>query len=489
MLTVISFVLGYDNRPADIPYWDRDDIFYPYHSDCRLSIDLEGTISESSERYRLSLKLFPGLGEHMDVGDAVSLLELDNIELSPIPDTLCLLRKRFTTTLKEPIDLESYIGVLYCDGKEVGRATLCLSPIPKDPSRLFKVVRGQCEVGLVGEDRSVPLRFKLTINSLLPYMAQMALGMHWYGSGVQREVPRSGVHKGRDYQIVQLSPDTDVEVTFEYVTSYTELLQNPEFAFLLVLADDDLFWIYQHMTIESLFDGFDPILDFSCFQLDSRYQGSYTPLLSSQQDMPSCFGARPLSERGAVGSAGLYKRLFVPDTLLDYLEYLEKQRYFDESRQRQGMEVLSIHNHYVFAGKRGVGKMSAGKELYQRLKLIDGQLGRFVKVDAMELLDSTNGFSPKLEEYIDMHSYDFIYIENAESFMLKGTIGSLNGIEVLANKLAISPHVRVVLSGRNGPLSELVNMYELARGLFKHFYVFQDIAPARSEERRVGQEC
>ena len=96
----------------------------------------------------------------------------------------------------------------------------------------------------------------------------------------------------------------------------------------------------------------------------------------------------------------------------------------------------------------------------------------------MELLDSTNGFSPKLEDYIEMHEHDFVYIQSAEALMLKGAIGSLTGIEVLANKLMITPAVRVVLSGRRGPLSEFVNMCERARALFERQYHFEDSEPS-----------
>ena len=53
MINVTSFSLGYDNRDVNVPYWSRDDIFYPYHADCRLTIDLRGSISEAAENYRL----------------------------------------------------------------------------------------------------------------------------------------------------------------------------------------------------------------------------------------------------------------------------------------------------------------------------------------------------------------------------------------------------------------------------------------------------
>ena len=61
--------------------------------------------------------------------------------------------------------------------------------------------------------------------------------------------------------------------------------------------------------------------------------------------------------------------------------------------------------------------------------------------------------------------------------MIKVALVRLSGIAVHDNKLAITPKECVVLSGRRGPMSEIVNMCEQARALFENQYHFEDIEP------------
>ena len=466
MLTVTSFSLGYDLRDEALPYWSRDDIFYPYHKDCRLTIDLRGNISNSIEDYQLTLKLFTGYNKDIEIEGVRPRFQYDNIMLSPRQGSITLLRHRFERPLPEPRELESYIGVLLCNGKEVARTAICVSPVPKDPSKLFQVVRACCETELMRDDKSLKLFWKVTLTGVNSSQTQIALGAHWFGGEVQSSVPRSGQHKDRDYQLVMLYPDTDVEVKFEFETSYTDLMQSTNYAFLLVMADDDLCWMPMRITLDELLDGFDKVVNMAPYILPSRYAES----------KQAVGGEKGLSN--AKGVVVKPRLLIAPEGLRKYLEFLRQKKSYDAARHQQGLAVQNLHGHYLFTGKKGVGKMSAAQTLYKRLKELDPRIGRFVRVDAMELLDSTNGFSPKLEDYIEMHEHDFVYIQNAESLMLKGAIGSLTGIEVLANKLTITPAVRVVLSGRRGPLSELVNMCEPARALFEKQYHFEDIEPA-----------
>lgn len=168
--------------------------------------------------------------------------------------------------------------------------------------------------------------------------------------------------------------------------------------------------------------------------------------------------------------------LFAPDNFHEFLSYLRKKYLFDQYRERMDLPLFRMKHHYLFTGKKGVGKMTAARELFDILQE-NGFTGRFECCDAITLLDTTSGYSPNLTDYIEENSNNFLYFYNAEAFMLKGAIGSLSGMEVLANKLSTSQDTVVVLSGRKGQLTEMVNLCETARELFYTQFHFEDIPP------------
>src|SRR5690606_20728067 len=136
--------------------------------------------------------------------------------------------------------------------------------------------------------------------------------------------------------------------------------------------------------------------------------------------------------------------LFAPDNFHEFLSYLRKKYLFDQYRERMDLPLFRMKHHYLFTGKKGVGKMTAARELFDILQE-NGFTGRFECCDAITLLDTTSGYSPNLTDYIEENSNNFLYFYNAEAFMLKGAIGSLSGMEVLANKLSTSQDTVVVL--------------------------------------------
>lgn len=119
------------------------------------------------------------------------------------------------------------------------------------------------------------------------------------------------------------------------------------------------------------------------------------------------------------------------------------------------------------------------KILYEYIKdLLDVEYS-YISIDAINLYDCTNGFDPAINEFIDNHSFNFIYMYNAEVLMQKGAIGAFNGMEVLSNSLIDNTDTIVILSGKKNIMTELIKSSENSRDLFDLQFDFEDI-PAHS---------
>ena len=164
----------------------------------------------------------------------------------------------------------------------------------------------------------------------------------------------------------------------------------------------------------------------------------------------------------------------MPADFRDMLAYLDRRRVFDFIRNADSKTWK--HRHLVLTGKRGTGKRTAAHQF--GLKLIEaGIVSKVTEIDAIEMYDSTNGYSPKVEETLEQNEESLLIVTNAEQLTLKGTVGSLTGIEILASKLRKMQTITVVLIGRRGQMEELVKMCEPARDLFYTFYDFADVEP------------
>ena len=167
---------------------------------------------------------------------------------------------------------------------------------------------------------------------------------------------------------------------------------------------------------------------------------------------------------------------FAPDNFKQHLEFLSRKKVFNEVRADLFLKNQVCLHHYLFTGKRGVGKEAAAKALFNQLKELN-EIKTFITCDAVTLLDTTSGYSPNIENFVNENRNRFIYLYNAEALIMKGAIGSLTGIEILANKLRTIKDIVVVLAGKKGQLTELINICESARELFYTRYDFEDIKP------------
>ncbi|MBR1687487.1 MAG: AAA family ATPase [Prevotella sp.] len=163
-----------------------------------------------------------------------------------------------------------------------------------------------------------------------------------------------------------------------------------------------------------------------------------------------------------------------PPAIIELLDFLDKRSAFDAIRHENS--GIWKRRHLVFTGKKGTGKRTAARAVYE--KLAEREIvADIAEYDAIELLDPVNGYSPKIEDTLDQNEHNLVVINNAEELALKGTVGVLNGMEILASKLRKMDNIVVVLTGRTSQMQELITMCEPARELFYTFYEFPDVPP------------
>lgn len=210
------------------------------------------------------------------------------------------------------------------------------------------------------------------------------------------------------------------------------------------------------------------------FELDDEGDDDETAAYAVDSDTSSA--EDEIEALGFSHQAPLWPKLELPQNFIDLLLFLVKKKTFDGHREKHNLQPFIFKHHYVFTGKKGVGKKSMARVLHYFLNQ-DGVVDEFREQDAIGLLDTTSGFSPKIEDFIDRNSDHLIYFSNAEAFNMKGAIGALTGIEILANKLSSSPDVVVVLGGGEKAMEEVVSTSELARNFFDMVFHFPDLTP------------
>ena len=126
---------------------------------------------------------------------------------------------------------------------------------------------------------------------------------------------------------------------------------------------------------------------------------------------------------------------YAPENFKDYLQYLRDVVAYNEGRRQQELSAISgilRGRHYIITGNEGVGKEEAARAIYAELKKL-GVVRSFAKRDAVTLFDSTEGFASNIAQLIDGNRNTLIYIQNADTFGRKGTVGSTTGIEAICN--------------------------------------------------------
>ena len=168
---------------------------------------------------------------------------------------------------------------------------------------------------------------------------------------------------------------------------------------------------------------------------------------------------------------------YAPENFKDYLQYLRDVVAYNEGRRQQELSAISgilRGRHYIITGNEGVGKEEAARAIYAELKKL-GVVRSFAKRDAVTLFDSTEGFASNIAQLIDGNRNTLIYIQNADTFGRKGTVGSTTGIEAICNNTESLDNCVIILSGTRNKLLEVVNSSPKAHEVFTNIFHFDDL--------------
>ena len=168
---------------------------------------------------------------------------------------------------------------------------------------------------------------------------------------------------------------------------------------------------------------------------------------------------------------------YAPENFKDYLQYLRDVVAYNEGRRQQELSSISgilRGRHYIITGNEGVGKEEAARAIYAELKKL-GVVRSFAKRDAVTLFDSTEGFASNIAQLIDGNRNTLIYIQNADTFGRKGTVGSTTGIEAICNNTESLDNCVIILSGTRNKLLEVVNSSPKAHEVFTNIFHFDDL--------------
>lgn len=165
---------------------------------------------------------------------------------------------------------------------------------------------------------------------------------------------------------------------------------------------------------------------------------------------------------------------FAPAAFQEHLKDIDKEVKFNRARLTYNLGISHMHRHYVLTGNEGVGKSDAVEEIYSRMKDIYG-IERMVTCDAMDMYDSVVGFESSMKE--ECVSQILLHIKNAEQLRMKNNTNHRSGMDELCDKIPLMSNSIVVLSGRRGPLLELINGHEKAKDFFLQAFHFEDLTP------------
>ncbi len=470
---VRRFAIGYDDRPETHTYMSDVDFWYVYKEHYTLSADITVDIVGCLESFLLTLKIFQGGNSDNDV----SLLPLYKI-IKPLhievdKDKKDFFTKRLKWEEKLPCppqvgEVNKYTAQLLWQNQQVAVHQFQIVHLPSDLGSVFLPEKIQLR-GCMLED--LWLECHLTLQMNMEFLSPVAISLYY------TYLKEGGV-------LFEKEPETFPTQVFKYILFEKDQPVTIKFDF-----EDDIYSLEEEEFTPYIFItiGSEVLLKIPSNEISPEIKGKEL-IKYVQTNINQHNPDEEMSNIDFFKTAATEEKadLLAPKNFLDLLSFLDKKRIFDNKRSGNGFSELEVRRNYVFTGKRGTGKETAARELFRRLKEAN-DIDSFVQSEAIDFLDTTNGYSPKLEEFIDRNHRNFIYISNAEAFMLKGAVGSLNGIEILANKLRTVKDVIVVLSGKKGQVSELINMCETAREMFYIQYHFDDVLPERLNEFAVRQ--
>jgi AAA+ superfamily predicted ATPase len=445
-----QFTVGYDSRPASWQYIPDGDIWYPHRNDQSLILDLNGFADPEQAGYSLLITVYEGYDEQNPESLPV-FTELEDVYLLTDHQRHFSCRLNTYCTLPCPLekgDSTAYTVTLEWEGQRLGAQVINIINLPHDPLKAIIAQDLTFRVNGTFLDEK-QAEAALTLRSAVDYSFTLVVGAYYAYLHIDEELYAEDQEllPAWDFAVGLLKPDEPLQMTFTMEDD--NFLNTDELTPYLFLTLGGKVW----MKI--------PVNDIGSEVKESELKKYHVYATKTNDTM---------------SDTTVNRELLAPPSFIQHLEYLDKKKVFDTKRTNKGGTPLSYRHHYVLTGKRGVGKESAARELYNRLREACN-LDDFESKDAVSLLDTTSGYSPKLEEYLDYNKSSFVYIYNAEALMLKGAVGSLTGMEILANKLRTMNDNIVVLSGKKGQLTELVNMCEPARELFYLQFDFEDVLP------------
>ncbi len=437
------FTVCYDERPKD---WDNSelDTFFPWSSKFHLSFVVRG-FEEESNTFPLTFRVYKGMSD--DVDDLPLLYDSIDNYIDTNDRGFFYSQIHSEMQLSRPSELgqaDNYTAVVLKEDVIVGKCPFQVANVPPDASLLLKPVK--LTYDMKGSwDFGAKMTVWMTFQSQVAYPFFLLIGAYYPQLSVdQPELYATPMQKlpPCDFNVVDMTnSNTFVTVKFEFHVDFDDDEDDDEgkkYYFILTVAGKTFF----RMPASEM----------------KRECG---------QDMLAPF---IVSEAPATPS----RHQLMPSSFADLLFYLDKRRVFDA--QRGSNHTTWKRRHLVLTGKKGTGKRTAAHLLGSKLISASVVQDSF-ECNAIDLLDPTNGYSPKIEETLDQNEKNLLIVNNAEALTLKGSVGSLTGIEILANKLLKMSDITVVLLGKKGLMEELIKMCEPARDLFYTFYDFDDVAP------------
>jgi len=473
-ITIQNFTIGYDSRPKAWKYYPDADNWYPFGEEFSLVVDTDGFINDETNYCSLIIKILAGeSGTDAGILPLYKTTEPLKIVFSDEERPLYF-NKRFFLSDKLPCPdapgkTDVYTAVAEVNGEILASHTFRIVNLQLSVEDIFQPGKIRLRSSMA-ED--VILEYSLTVKSKseFPFKGVISLFYVWLNDDEDLFRESMVMLPERDYKEALFIKDKPVTLKF-LVEDYSYNYEPEESSlYVILVAAGKMIMKIPACLINPQLEG--EKLEKYMIKNETTTYNCKTGMNNFSQDVQS----------DANGKQG---HLLAPQEFLDLLSFLDKKMTYDKKRIINGNSVIETKHHYVLSGKKGVGKETAARELFTRLQQGNG-LNEFVKKEAIELLDTTNGYSPKMDEFLDRNEKNFVYICNAEALMLKGSIGSLNGIEILANKLRSMTNIVVAISGKKGQLSELINMSEPARELFYTRFHFEDVMPEKLTDIALG---
>ncbi len=437
------FCVCFDQRLKDW-YNSEDDMFFPWSPDYTLSFVVRGT-ANAEDTLNMRFRVYEGTNYSNATNNKNLIIDSTDNEVNTNSTGFFYTQINTANHLPKPAKenfVDEYTAELSIDGKILETRLFQIACLPTDVNRVVKPIQ-------------------LSYN---PYFKKQG----------KESMPISLTfrHLNKDNFYIVMG------AYYAYLTEDEELFEKPgnimpafDFQVLNLYADDDTATISFHLGADPdrKYYGKEPYLVFTVAgKTFLKCPLSKIHPQTSEEELEPFIVADEQPMEDGDGP------ILMPDGFANLLDYLDRRRVFDTNRP--GSPIEWKRRHLVLTGKKGTGKRTAAQRLGKKL-VEDGTAQDIAELNAIDMLDPTNGYSPKVEETLDSNADNLLVINNAEALALKGAVGSLTGIEILANKLLKMKNITVVLLGGKGRMEELIKMCEPARELFYTFYDFDDVEP------------